>query len=83
MTQEARMNLVYNSSNYSVVEYPSIDSLELIDKQSGTASFLRGGVAARLRDSIEAVMATSPTMEAIDEVLGGFDSVLAQRIAFH
>ena len=38
------MNVLYNSDNYYVVEFPGHCGVELVDKQRGRGAFLEGAV---------------------------------------
>ncbi len=77
------MNLVYNSQNYSVVEYPAQGGYELIDKQGGTTSFMLGDAAMKFRASIQEVIAKNPTVESVDEFLDDFEPASEQRLVYH
>ena len=76
------MNLVYNSEHFYVVEFGG-DGYELVDKQSGRGAFLQGVSAERFRDSIQSVIAASPTVESMDEFLSGFEQLLTQPVVLH
>jgi hypothetical protein len=78
----SRMNLVYNSDHFYVVEFPG-DGYELVDKQSGRGTFLQGPSADSFRDSMQSVIAHSPTIESVDEFLSGFDALLTQKVVIH
>jgi hypothetical protein len=76
------MNLVYNSDHYYVVEFPG-DGYELVDKQSGRGAFLQGQSAEKFRDSMQSLVAVSPTIESVDEFLSGFEEMLTQNVVLH
>jgi len=77
------MNIVYNSDHFYVVDYPVQEGVELVDKESGLGTFLRGESAKNFRDSIQSVIADSATVESVDEFLSGFESLLTQRVVYH
>jgi len=77
------MNIVYNSDHFYVVDYPVEEGVELVDKETGLGTFLRGETARHFRDSMQSVIADSPTVESVDEFLSGFESLLTQRIVYH
>lgn len=77
------MKVVYNSAHYQVLEYPAQDGFELLDKESGLGAFIRGGVAARFRESLKVVIAGDPSMEEFDEFLGGFQPWMTQKVVLH
>jgi hypothetical protein len=76
------MNVVYNSSHYSVLEYPR-RGFELIDKDTGCGAFIQGEVAAKFRDSIDHVIARQPDEEVIDDFLESYQDWMTQRLRFH
>src|SRR5262249_26164945 len=49
----AAMNVMYNSENYYVVEYPGRRGVELVDKTTGRAGFLEGAVEIKVRASMQ------------------------------
>ena len=58
------MNIVYNSQHYHLVEYPSLDAYELIDKTLGVAGYLEGEVAQSFRVSLQRLIAEDPSGSA-------------------
>ena len=76
------MNLVYNSEHFYVVEFGG-DGFELVDKHSGRGTFLQGVSADRFRDSMQSVIATSPTIESMDEFLSCFEELLTHKVVLH
>lgn len=77
------MNIVYNSQHYHVVEYPSLDAYELIDKTLGVGGYLDGELAQSFRVSLQRLIAEDPTVDTVDEFLGNFESLLTQPVRFH
>ena len=77
------MNIVYNSQHYHVVEYPSLDAYELIDKTLGIGGYLDGELAQSFRVSLHRLIAEDPTIDTVDEFLGNFESLLTQPVRFH
>lgn len=77
------MNVIYNSENYYVVEYPAEHAIELVDKRSARGTFLQGGVAERFAQSMQDAVAEEASAEHIDEFLGGFDTLLNQPVVYH
>lgn len=80
---ENAMNIVYDSEHYYVVEYPGEHGYELVDKQSGRGTFLQGESADKFRDSMQSVIAQSPSIESVDEFLSHFDPMLNQPLVYH
>ncbi len=77
------MNIVYNSQHYHVVEYPGRNGYELIDKTLGLTGYLEGDVADAFRLSLEQLISEDPTIDSVDEFLGGFESLMVQPVRFH
>ena len=77
------MVIVYNSECYYVVEYPSQQGFEVVDKHTGRGAYFSGDLAERFRYSIQSVIAVSPTEEDVDDFLGELGALMTQRVAFH
>ena len=46
------MNIVYNSENYYVVEYPVEHGYEVVDKHAARGTYFAGDVAVKFRESM-------------------------------
>lgn len=78
------MNLVYVSPQYQVVEYPGEQGgFELINRQLGVGTYLRGELAEKFRISLGDVVSSEPSEETIDEFLGNYDEIMHQRSVVH
>ncbi|MCC7047676.1 MAG: DUF3567 family protein [Alphaproteobacteria bacterium] len=77
------MNVMYNSENYYVVEFPGRHGIELVDKSTGRAGFLEGAVEVKFRAGMASLAAAEPTAESVDEFLGHYDALLTNSVAFH
>ncbi|MFN7087857.1 MAG: DUF3567 family protein [Burkholderiales bacterium] len=77
------MNIVYNSDNYWVVEYPAGNGLELIDKHSARSTFFQGDVAEKFVQSMRAAIAEDASVEHVDEFLGNFNVLLNVPVVYH
>ena len=77
------MNVMYNSENYYVVEFPGRHGVELVDKTTGRAGFLEGAVERKFRANLACFAAGEPTVEAVDEYLGRYDALLTHTVAVH
>jgi hypothetical protein len=82
-SKEAAMNVMYNSENYYVVEFPGRHGIELVDKTTGRAGFLEGPVEVKFRAGMATLAAAEPTVETVDEFLGHYDALLLHSVAFH
>lgn len=85
------MNLIYNSEQYSVVEF-SIDverealrfgGFEIVDKPSRREIFIGGKLAKTFREGVEELIASEPSVEEIDSFLGQYDALMSQSVTLH
>lgn len=60
------MNVIYNSDNYYVVEYPAQHGYELVDKHAARGTFLQGDAADRLLESMKNAVAEEASVENLD-----------------
>jgi len=85
------MNLIYNSEQYSVVEFGVDDGrdalrfggYEIMDKPGKKEIFIGGALAEVFRKNVEDLIATEPSMEEIDDFLGNYDVLMSQPVVFH
>lgn len=77
------MNIVYNSDNYYVVEYPAGNGFELVDKHAARGTFFHGDVAQKFAISMKSVIAEDASIEHVDEFLGNFEILLNTPVVFH
>ena len=85
------MNLIYNSEQYSVVEF-GVDSAqealrcggyEIMDKPGKREIFIAGSLAEAFRKQVVDLIAGEPSVEEVDAFLGGYDAVMSQPVVFH
>lgn len=85
------MNLIYNSEQYSVVEFvpdEARDALrfggyEIMDKSGKKEIFIGGELAQAFRKNVEDLIATQPSEEDIDDFLGNYDVLMSQPVTLH
>jgi hypothetical protein len=85
------MNLIYNSEQYSVVEFGAdqgrealrFGGYEIVDKSGKREIFIGGDMAESFRQSVQQLIATEPSMEDIDEFLAGYDALMGQPVLLH
>lgn len=77
------MVIVYNSEGFYVVEYPSEQGFEVVDKYSRRGTFLTGDLAHSFRCSMQSVIAVSPTEADVDDFLEELAALMTQRVTFH
>lgn len=85
------MNLIYNSEQYSVVEFGIDDGrealrsggYEIMDKSGKREIFIGGMLAEAFRKNVENLIATEPTVEDMDSFLGNYDVLMSQPVTLH
>ena len=77
------MNVIYNSENYYVVQYLGQHMYELVDKRSARGAFFQDEVAARFMSSMRTAVAEEPSVEHIDEFLGGYGELATVPVVQH
>lgn len=77
------MNVLYNSENYYVVEFPGCGGIELVDKTTRRVGFLEGEVEAGFRASMAGLAADREGTESVDEFLGHYDALLINSLRVH
>ena len=78
------MNVIYESDNYCVVEYPAQHGYELVDKNTQRGTFFQGGVAERFAQRMRDVVAEeNVSAERFEEFLEDFDVQMNQPVLFH
>lgn len=85
------MNLIYNSEQYSVVEFGPDRSLEallfggyeIVDKGGKREIFIAGVMAQNFRRDVNELIASEPTIEEIDDFLGTYEALMSQPVLLH
>ena len=77
------MNIVYNSDNYYVVEYPVQHGYEVVDKQSSRGTYFQGDVADKFRESMLGALGEDPSPEHVDEFLADFGGLIDFPMTMH
>jgi hypothetical protein len=77
------MHIVYDSQNYHVIEYSGIGGYEVTNKSEHVCAYFHGQAAAAFRDDFAKVIAANPSIDSVDEYLGGFDSLMTLPIVLH
>ena len=77
------MNIVYNSDNYYVVEYPVQHGYEVVDKQSSRGTYFQGDVADKFRESMLGALGVDPSPEHVDEFLADFGGLIDFPMTMH
>lgn len=85
------MNLIYNSDQYSVVEFGAdtehetlrFGGYEITDKAVRREWFIDGTLAVNFRKDVHELIASEPSIEEIDDFLGQFDPYMGQSVLLH
>ena len=85
------MQMIYNSPNYCVVEFPPQDNhlamkaggYEIVDKNTQREIFIEGALAAKFRENVQRLIEEEPSLEDVDEFLGQFDILMNQPVVLH
>lgn len=77
------MNIVYNSENYYVVEYPQEHGYEVVDKHASRGTFFQGDVAEKFRASMMGAFGEDPSAEHVDEFLSDFGGPISFSMTIH
>jgi hypothetical protein len=85
------MQMIYNSPNYCVVEFPAQDDnvaltsggYEIVDKNLQRELYIDGFMAARFREHVQKLIEKQPSLDEVDEFLGQFDSLMQQPVVLH
>ena len=90
------MNMLYNSDNYTVVQFVVPDEAgpgaahaagrggyEIVDKFARKGIFIQGAVAQSFHDGVQALIEKGPTEEAMDEYIAGYTTLAQQPMHLH
>jgi len=77
------MNIIYNSEQYWVVEYPAGLGYELVDKRTARGTYFQGDVAEKFARSMKHAIAEDASFEHVDEFLDNFDVLMNFPVVYH
>ena len=85
------MNIIYNSDQYSVVEFGAqtdhevlrFGGYEITDKSVRRECFIGGIQAETFRHDVQELISNEPSIEEIDEFLAKFDYYMGQAVLLH
>ena len=89
------MHMLYNSDSFTVVVFeipgaPGAEQpeaprggFEIVDKFAQKDIFIEGAMAERFKAGVEALMASKPSEEDIDDYIGGYASLMPQPLVLH
>lgn len=86
------MNMIYNSTNYCVVEFAGFAArdgredtggFEIMDKNAKREIYIGGMLAESFRKEVTSLIDSEPSTEEIDDFLSRFDSLMQQPLILH
>ncbi|MBZ0127126.1 MAG: DUF3567 domain-containing protein [Rhodocyclaceae bacterium] len=77
------MMIVFDNPVMHVVDYPAQDAVEVIDKRVNKGVLMRNGTAERFRAELKALVAGDPDIEAFDDLLDEYQTLLSQPAIYH
>lgn len=85
------MQTIYNSALYCVVEFNGFGAegqhpaggFEIMDKALRREIFLGGKDAEQFRSSVQAFIASQPSLEDLDEFLANYTGLMTTPVALH
>jgi hypothetical protein len=85
------MNMVYNSSNFCVVQFSDFGALgehpaggfEIMDKGLRREIFLDGKQAEQFKNDVAKLISSEPSPDEFDEFLANYSGLMTQVVALH
>ena len=85
------MNMIFDSQNYCVVEFPPAEGeqvrapggYEIMDKHLKREIFLGGRDAEQFRRSVQQLIERQPSADDIDEFLDGYSGLMNTPLTLH
>jgi len=85
------MNMVYNSSNFCVVQFSDFGTLdehpaggfEIMDKSLRREIFLDGKQAEQFKNDVARLISNEPSPDEFDEFLATYAGLMTQTVALH
>ena len=89
------MHMLYNSDSFTVVAFdiPGAHDaeqpeeprggFEIVDKFAQKDIFIQGAMADQFKAGVEALMASKPSEEDIDDYIGGYAALMPQPLVLH
>jgi hypothetical protein len=85
------MNMVYNSSNFCVVQFSDFGDLdehpaggfEIMDKSLRREIFLDGKQAEHFKNDVAKLISSEPSPDEFDDFLANYTGLMTQPVALH
>jgi hypothetical protein len=75
--------IVFDNPVLHVVDYPAEHAVEVIDKRVNKGVLMRDGAAERFRAELMALVSGDPDIEAFDDLLEEYGSLINQPAVYH
>lgn len=77
------MNVVLNNPVLYVVDYPSVDAVEVIDKRSGKGALFRDEAAQRFRTELREMASSATEMDDFGTWIDEYGTLMTQPAVYH
>jgi hypothetical protein len=77
------MQIVHDSNRYHVIEYCGIDGFEVTNKSAHVYGYFHGPVVIAVRNNFAKVIVDNPSIDSVDEVLGGLSALMTLPTVLH
>ncbi len=77
------MQVVFNHHLMYVIDYPSEDAVEMLDKRAGRVGFMRGAVAERFRHDFGIFLSEERDEEQLEDFIDAHSGVMDQPVSRH
>lgn len=77
------MNVLFNNPLLYMIDYPSHDALEILDKRSGRMGLVRGATAERMRAEFGSFLSKEHNLEEFEDFIDAYELILDQPARLH
>ncbi len=77
------MQVLFSNPLLYVIDYPAQDAIELFDRRSGKVGLMLGYVAHKFRHEFDDLLASEPELDAFEDFIDHYSSVLTQSAVNH
>ena len=77
------MHVLFNNPLLYLIEYPSHDALEILDKRRGRMGLFRGAAAERMRAEFGNFLMADHNQEEFEDFIDAYDAILDQAVTRH
>ena len=80
---EQVMNIVFNSPQMYIIDYPANNAVEIFDKRSWRLGLIRGPLAERFRRELDIFIDDGADEDKFDDLMEAYDVLLIPQGAMH